>query len=360
MWKLWVKQRDLCPWQAVWFAPRLGTRAAKDPALEVTREVLQLLEAKPSDAPMRARRSRLSFYPAFVTPGLLEEAATVGVHVVHSEPRAHRPQASGEGRGCVPRLADLLPRGAPGVRARRGYAVDSPEGLREAWARLRRECPEGTGFELRPSRGQERCTSKVVAGEEDLETFDFDLGGGSAILEEIVAPEREQVLQTLFMVGSSPCPWFLYEDLPASCVEAARRMNQTLMLEGIWSVDFAADSTGVLVVMDIDAGNPSQKMSVQLWASRLLHPVAVSMMDYRLPEKGAPSTKDVVELLRSLEMRWDGDEGIFVCQHVPGGTLSFAIASSFGIEAAENMRARLANAMLESFDLAADTLCIVL
>jgi len=362
LWECWIQEHGLNSHQVLWFSPRLGASAADDPALEVGREVLSSIVARKAAPQQPILMDQVCLYPAFVTASLAAEATSAGVpvvgnfdgsphKVVDGEPCGH-PHSLDDAEGPMPVLDDTLLPQMNGMRVRRAYVAGSSESLHKAWQRLQQECSTDSQFLLRPVGEHGHLGSVPVSEEKDLDAVAFQSMGSYAVLEESVACADQQGFLTLHMFGGEPCTWQCGQDLPVCCIEAAWHISEILMLKDHWSIDFARDSTGMLIIMDIFKSRPFQNSSVQLWASRARHSLALSMVECGIPAACAPSAKEIMNLLQSANLLWDGDEGIIVYQYAPGAILSLAIASSFGGGAVDVMHAEFSKLMFGNFGLA--------
>uniref|UniRef100_A0A7R9ZVE2 Uncharacterized protein n=1 Tax=Pyrodinium bahamense TaxID=73915 RepID=A0A7R9ZVE2_9DINO len=363
LWEAWRREHGLRQDHAVWYEPHLGENAIDDPASEVCHKVLSLADAACRNLLQTSQPGRLHFYPFRVTVDAAAEAARKGFPVIGdlegrcpvppSQDMAWKhPHISGAGGDNIPSFSDALPADLNGVRGLKGYVAKNYQDLQEGWRRLQRECPTGTRFLLRISEGSScgRAIADVQPG--DLEAVEFQPGVTSVVLEEMLTGAGHAQVHTLNMIGNIPLGTLADEDFSCLCVEASQQINKEWGLVGPWSLDFAVDLAGTLVIVGVSVGCPSSSFAVQLWASRARHPVAVLTGSWDTPSQGAPSIEPVMEALSCADLLWDGDEGIVVYQHAPGTASAFVVASSFGDEAVEVLRTRLSKTMLESFGIA--------
>jgi len=162
----------------------------------------------------------------------------------------------------------------------------------------------------------------------------------------LAVPEKdgcadEQSSSTPQMVRNEPCTCFFKDETLEDSHEAAQQINQTLMPES----SSAADLTGMQGNVAVIGGT----LAVHMWANRTLCPVDVSTLEYHVPSRCTMSIKNIMNLLQSEELLWDGDDGVIVYQYAPGSVLAFAVASRAGTEAVEAIRAKLERKMLEHF-----------
>eukprot|EP00418_Pyrodinium_bahamense_P093968 CAMPEP_0179026438 /NCGR_PEP_ID=MMETSP0796-20121207/8513_1 /TAXON_ID=73915 /ORGANISM="Pyrodinium bahamense, Strain pbaha01" /LENGTH=464 /DNA_ID=CAMNT_0020722515 /DNA_START=138 /DNA_END=1532 /DNA_ORIENTATION=+ len=358
MWQSWRREHGIRHEQALWFEPRLDAKASQDPALEVCREVLSLALAACKD--WQPQPDRVHFCPFGVTPDIATEAACRGILVI-GDPEEHCPLPPTQGSAWQhPRISsvgarseggfiDALPPDLSGVRGLKGYVAESLGALRDAWRRLRAECPPGTRFLLRPVEGSGCGGAIADVQEEDLDTFEWNPETTSLVVEEMLAEVDQLRVQTLNMIGNTPFATWADEDEFFLCAQAGQQINKSWGLTGQWSLDFVREAGGVPVIVGASMGYPSSSFAVQLWASRALHPMALFSGSWDAPSTSVASIEQIMEALASANLLWDGDEGVLIYQHVPGTKSAFAVVSSFGDKALELLHAKFSNVMLSSF-----------
>ncbi|CAK0886399.1 unnamed protein product [Prorocentrum cordatum] len=367
LWSCWSEAHGLGPQQAVWFHPRLeGSSAVDDPALEVCREVLAQMVGSPN----------VVFYPMYWLSEIALEATKVDMPII-GDPEDHRlmplsaakgwlhPPVGARERSCLRAVLSGL---GGRVRAPKGFVADSAEELREALAQLRRECPAGTRFVLKPTEGSGGCGVVLDASEAHLDAFAFGPSGGSAILEEMIVGRDAPQSPTLYMLGDTPCGPFADQvladdcstnlgnrfpsvlqddDLFSACVKASQEINKTWGMTSNWGLDFVIDKGGDAVIVDINMGRPNGNLAVRLWASLSDSPLTVFTGMWTIPLKG-PSIDSIFASLRAANILWNGQEGVIVYQYMPGCPSGYAIASSRGPDGVSQLQARLSKTMLDA------------
>ncbi|CAK0833926.1 unnamed protein product [Prorocentrum cordatum] len=366
LWGCWSEAHGLVSDQAVWFHPRLeGPSASDDPALAVCREVLAQL----------AGSRNVVFYPMYWLPEIAQEATTFNMPMI-GDPEDHRlmplnaakawlhPHVGARDSSCLRTVLSAL---GGRVRGPRGFVAYNVDELREALVQLRRECPAGTKFVLKPAAGSGGCGVVLDATEAHLDAFVFGSSGGSAILEEMIIGLDIPQSPTLYMIGDTPCgpladqvladdcatnlgnrfPSMLQgEDLFSACVTASQEINKTWGMTSNWGLDFVLDKGGDAVIVDINMGRPNGNFAVRLWASISEKPLTVFTGSWTVPLHG-PSIESIFESLRAANILWNGDEGVIVYQYVPGCPSSYAIASAHGPDGVSQLQVRLSKIMLD-------------
>ncbi|CAK0824963.1 unnamed protein product [Prorocentrum cordatum] len=366
LWGCWSEAHGLVSEQAIWFHPRLeGPSASADPALEVCREVLAQM----------AGSFNVVFYPMYWLSAIAQEATNFNMPIV-GDPEDHRLMPLNAAKAWLhphigardsPCLRTVLSALGGRIRGPRGFVAFNVDELREALAQLRRECPAGTKFVLKPAAGSGGCGVVLDATEAHVDAFVFGSSGGSAILEEMVIGLDTPQSPTLYMIGDTPCgpladqvladdcstnlgnrfPSMLQdEDLFSACVKASQEINKTWGMTSNWGLDFVLDKGGDAVIVDINMGRPNGNFAVRLWASLSEKPLTVFTGSWTVPVHG-PSIESIFESLRAANILWNGDEGVIVYQHVPGCPSSYAIASARGADGVSQLQARLSKTMLD-------------
>jgi len=368
LWSCWSQAHGLISQQVVWFHPRLeGSSISDDPALDVCREVLAKM----------AGSLNVVFYPMYWLSEIAQEAMNIDMPIV-GDPEDHKlmplsaakawlhPHIGARESSCLRNVLSAL---GGRIRGPKGYVAYSVDELREALRQLRRECPAGTKFVLKPTEGSGGCGVVLDATEANLDTFMFGSSRSAAILEEMVIGLDGTQSPTLYLLGDKPCgpladqvladdcatnlgnlfPSMLQdEDLFSACAKASQQINKTWGMTSNWGLDFVLDSEGDAVIVDINMGRPNGNFAVRLWASLSEQPLTVFTGTWMLPLSNGPSIESIFESLCAANCNWNGEEGVIVYQNVLGGPSSYAIASARGPDAVSKLQVRVSKTMLDA------------
>jgi hypothetical protein len=372
MWESWSSLHGLGSDQAIWFPPLLDDSMVPDAASATCCMVLKTMSAENDlDRPC-------CIYPMYMTKTIEAEAALYSLHVI-GDPEDHalmplssakawmHPRITGGDGPATSSLRDVLLPSLLRVRGPYGYVACTLDDLHTAWVRLLRECPPGTRLVLKPSNGSGGCGVILDASEADLVDFDF-VSGVSAILEEMVVGHELVQSPTLYMIGDKPCgllsdqvlskdgtrnlgnkyPSTWRADLFPVCVAAAHAVNKIWCLKANWGLDFVLNADGIPIIVDLNMGRPNGNLAVRMWASRCSQPLSLYTSSWLVPPNG-PSIHHLTDALRSEDLLWNGSEGAIVYQHAVACECSYAVASSFGYGAVQDILSKLATLMLKRF-----------
>eukprot|EP00928_Gymnodinium_smaydae_P094201 TRINITY_DN7877_c0_g1_i2.p1 TRINITY_DN7877_c0_g1~~TRINITY_DN7877_c0_g1_i2.p1 ORF type:complete len:579 (-),score=100.76 TRINITY_DN7877_c0_g1_i2:726-2291(-) len=369
---VWAEQHSLAPWQAIWFAPRVGASHELSGDDERPRLACQEVFAQIPAEVMATKSSKtLCFYPMYLVPDVQKVAEQHGVKVLGDE-NEHQlgllsnakawlhPHIDEQKRALAANLRDSAVQGS-GARGPRGYIASSTEDLLKAFRALKAEMPNGR-LVLKPSWASGGEGIIIDVAEEQLRDFSFPKGNHyldyTAVLEEFIEGRGSSQSPTLYMIGSKPCGTLadqvlsgdgvvVYEGgkyssaLPQAvtqaCVAAAKSIQEVWCLSSHWSLDYVLDKEGTPIVVDLNMGRPSANFAVRLWESKMRQRLCVRSAKWVVPQ-GLTARSCYAALERS-GLLWSDEalRGALIYQFLPGQKCSFAVASSRGWKDVEEM-----------------------